>query len=92
MWCRQHGMYCKDKNCPHEHLEEAPDCCDAVLRFDGSNHFCFCELDKGHEGEHQALMFKWDGEGESTIHESYRLRGMNLLRAKMMTRLENGNK
>ena len=82
-WCRQYGISCKDKNCQYEHLEEMPEICDAMLEFEGTSHFGFCELDKGHEGNHRCLIFEWEGEGTTRCHNSYRLRGLNLMKAKM---------
>lgn len=81
-WCRQHGMSCKDKDCPYEHLDEAPECCNAILEFpsdeNGNSRFCICELDKGHKGNHKALMFEWE-EGTTKTGIDTWSRGKNLL-------------
>ena len=81
-WCRQYGMYCKDKNCPYEHLDKAPESCNAILEFEDKK-FVMCELDKNHVGNHQALMFEWEGKGISKTDDSNWLRGLQLIKMRM---------
>ncbi len=77
-WCRKLGMMCKDKNCEYEHLDEPPEICDAILKFDNGYYFCMCELDKGHEKEHTALNFKWNNM-EEIWSDDKRLQGIALM-------------
>ena len=40
------------------------ECCDAILEFKREGRpLVICELEKGHVGNHRALMFEWQGEG-----------------------------
>ncbi len=88
-WCREYGKSCNDKNCPYEHLNEAPECCNAILEFERTKHFGMCELDEGHTGNHRALMFEWQGKEITKCHDSYRLRGGNLLKLKIDESINN---
>ncbi|MEK6880338.1 MAG: hypothetical protein AABY22_12050 [Nanoarchaeota archaeon] len=80
-WCRQYGLQCKDENCKFEHLNKPPKICNAILNFP-DNKFAMCEYDLGHIGDHRALMFEWRKENEY-MDNSYWLRGLQLLKAKM---------
>ena len=55
--------------------------CYAILSFKNTDKFVMCELEENHTSNHQALMFEWE-KGTTEAHESYRLRGLNLLRMK----------
>jgi len=58
------------------------ECCNAILEFEEKKFVC-CELDNGHKGKHQALMFQWDDEHEHW-DDSYWFRGGLLLKMKML--------
>ena len=44
-------------------MREEYKCCNAIREFPNGKNFVMCELEEGHEGEHQGLNFLWIGEG-----------------------------
>lgn len=81
-WCTYYGYSCKDKNCTYKHLDEPRQCCNAILKFDGTEYFVMCEKYKRHRGNHEAIGFVWE-RGTKKCHNSYRLRHMNLMKLHM---------
>jgi hypothetical protein len=58
-------------------------CCNGIIEFKETKRFAMCELKKGHDGLHKALMFEWKGEGTIEVDESYWFKGYNLLKIKL---------
>ena len=55
------------------------ECCDAIMEFDEGN-FVMCELEKDHASSHQALMFRWEGQGTTKSDFTTWARGLNILK------------